>query len=106
MPTYVFTYRMPSDYAPGGGDVAADWEAWFNRLGASLSDRGNPVFESTALGTCGDGTSLGRYTFVTAADFESAVALAKGSPALEAGGGVEVGAIRVLNADSPSSGHG
>lgn len=105
MPTFVFTYRMPTDYVPGGPETMAAWAAWFDSMGEGLSDRGNPVFESTELGHCGDGTRLGGYSFVNADDLESAVALAKGSPALDAGGGVEVGLITLLNVDSASSGH-
>jgi hypothetical protein len=106
MPTFVFTYRMPADYVPGGPETVATWTAWFDSLGESLSDRGNPVFESTELGNCRNGTRLGGYSFVIAGDLESAMALAKGSPALEAGGGVEIGAVTVLNLDSPSRGQG
>jgi hypothetical protein len=106
MPTFVFTYRMPRDYVPGGPDTMATWAAWFNNMGESLSDRGNPVFESTELGNCGDGTRLGGYSFITADDLESAVALAKGSPALDVCGGVEVSVITVPILDSPSSGKG
>jgi len=106
MATFVFTYRMPAGYVPGGPDTMAAWAAWFDSMGESLSDRGNPVFGSAKLGNCGAETRLGGYTFVNAEDLESAVALAKGSPALEAGGGVEVGAITVLNLDSASSGQG
>jgi hypothetical protein len=106
MPMFVFTYRMPPGYVPGGPDTMAAWAAWFDSLGESLPDRGNPVFESAILGNCGPESRLGGYSFVTADDLESAVALAKGSPALGDGGGVEVGAITVLNPDSPSSGRG
>jgi hypothetical protein len=106
MATFVFTDRMPAGYVPGRPDTVAAWVAWFDSMGDSLSDRGNPVFESTELGNCGAETRLGGYTFVNAEDLESAVALAKGSPALEAGGGVEVSAITVLNLDSASSGQG
>lgn len=98
MPTFVFSYRMPAGYVPGGPETMAAWAAW--------SDRGNPVLESAGLGNCREGTRLGGYSFVTAEDLESAVALAKGSPVLEACGGVEVGAITVLNLDWPSSGQG
>jgi hypothetical protein len=104
MPTFVFSYRMPKDYVPGEADTVAAWSTWFDSMGARLADRGNPVFEATELGNCGESTALGGYSFVTAEDLESAVAIAKGSPALDAGGGVEVGAVTVLNLDSASSG--
>ncbi len=45
------------------------------------------------MGTCDDSTRLGGYSFVTADDLESAVALAKSAPVLATGGGVEVGEI-------------
>ena len=106
MATFVFTYRMPAGYVPGGPGTMAAWAAWFDSVGESLSDRGSPVFESAKLGNCGAQTRLGGCTFVNAGDLESAVALAKGSPALEAGGGVEVGAITVLTLDPASSGQG
>jgi hypothetical protein len=106
MPTFVFTYRMPEDYVPGGPETMAKWTAWFDSMGESLSDLGNPVFESTELGTCGEGTRLGGYSFVTAQDLGTAVSLAKRSPALDVGGGVEVGAVTMLNLDSASSGQG
>lgn len=106
MPTFVLAYRMPTDYVPGGSETMAAWAAWFDSMGEALSDRGNPVFESTELGNCGVGTRLGGYTFVNAEDLDAAVTLGKGSPALTAGGGVEVGAITVLNLDSQSSGRG
>jgi hypothetical protein len=100
------TYRMPVGYVPGGPETMAAWAAWFDSLGHGLSDRGNPVSESADVGNCGEETRLGGYSFVTAEDMESAVALAKGSPALRAGGGVEVGAVTALNLASPSSGRG
>jgi hypothetical protein len=106
MPTFVFTYRMPKDYVPGGPDTMSAWAAWFDSMGESLSDIGNPVFESTEVGQCGEGTRLGGYSFITADSLESAVALAKGSPALGVGGGVEVGVVTVLHLDSDSSGEG
>jgi hypothetical protein len=40
-------------------DTMAAWPAWFDSMGESLSDRGNPVFESTELGDCREGTRLG-----------------------------------------------
>jgi hypothetical protein len=54
------------------------------------------VFTASSLGNCGPGTHLCGYSFVTADDLESAVALAKGAPVVSAGGGVEVGEITEL----------
>ena len=106
MPTFVFSYRVPADYAPGGPETLSRWSSWFEAMGEVVSDRGNPVFASTTVGNCGTGTRLGGYSFVTADDLEAAVALSKGSPALDAGGGVEVGIVTVLNLEAPSSGRG
>jgi hypothetical protein len=97
MSTYLFSYRMPENYRPGRADAMAAWNAWFDSLGASVIDRGNPVFESSALGNCGGGTRPGGYSLVTADDLESAVAMAKGCPALKEGCGVEVGELTILN---------
>jgi hypothetical protein len=105
-PTFVFTYRMPTGYVPAGPETTAPWAAWFDSMGESLSDRGNAVFEAAELGNCREDTQLGGYTFVNAEDLESAVALAEGSPALKAGGGVEVGGVAMLDLDSSSSGRG
>jgi hypothetical protein len=104
VPTFVFSYRSPIDYAPGSSDIRDKWSAWFESLGNDLSDVGNPVFESTEVGHCGEGTQLGGYSFVTAQDLDSAVALAKGCPIIESDGGIEVGVIAVLHVESPSSG--
>jgi len=77
MATFVFTYRMPAGYVPGGPDTMAAWAAWFDSMGESLSDRGNPVFGSAKPGNCGAETRPGGCTFVNAEDLEPAVALAK-----------------------------
>jgi len=99
MPTYVFTYRSPTDVAAGGSEATEAWIAFFDHMGAAVQQRGNPVFESAEVGRCGAGTRLGGYSFVTADDLESAVALAKGAPVLDAGGGVEVGEVTDLHLD-------
>src|SRR6201998_1428296 len=97
MATCVFPHRSPAGYAPAGPDTMAAWAAWFDSMGESLSDRGNPVFGSAKLGNCGAETRPGGYTFANTEDLESAAALAKGAPALEAGGGGEGGAIPGVN---------
>jgi hypothetical protein len=69
-------------------------------MGASVTDIGKPIFESSALGDLGDGTKPGGYSMITADDLEAALTLAKGCPALREGGGVEVGLLADLPADS------
>lgn len=95
MPTYLITNRAPKDYR-GSADAVAVWTAWFERLGANLVDRGNPVFARRALGDCETDTELGGYMLVTADNLEAAVALAEGCPELAVGGGVEVGELTIL----------
>ncbi len=43
MATFLFTYRMPEDYTPGRADAMAAWNSWFDGMGASVIDRGNPA---------------------------------------------------------------
>ncbi len=59
-------------------------------LGDRLVQRGNPVNDAQALGKCTAATRIGGYSLVSA-NLDAAVALAKGCPGLEWGGGVEVG---------------
>ena len=93
MTTFLFSYRMPKGFVPGGPDAVAAWTGWFEKMGASVIDRGNPVFESASLGLCGDNTRLGGYSLITAEDLDTALSLAKDCPALAEGAGVEVGVI-------------
>jgi hypothetical protein len=97
MPNYVFAYRAPKSRVPRQ-DAAAEaaWTEFRASLGDRVVDFGNPVFTASTLGTCDESTRLGGYSFVTADDLDTAVALAKGSPILEVGGGVEVGEITEL----------
>jgi hypothetical protein len=92
MPKFLFSYRMANNYT-GGPEAMEAWGRFFDTIGSNVIDKGNPVFEATSLGNCGADTHVGGYTFVTAEDLESAVAIAKGAPALAHGGGVEVGEI-------------
>lgn len=101
MATFLFAYRRAKDspvqaLSDVDSDLMAAWNAWHDSMGANLVDRGNPSYESTTLGNCGPDTTLGGYSLVTADDLESAVTLAKGCPALERGGGVEVGALTIV----------
>jgi hypothetical protein len=93
MAKYVFSYRVPSDYAPGA-ETAAEWQAWFGAMGPALVDVGNAVTDYASLGEVGGSRSrvIG-YSVVSAEDMDSALALAKDCPALRVGGGVEVGPV-------------
>jgi uncharacterized protein YndB with AHSA1/START domain len=96
VPTYLVTNRVPEDFRPSA-DAFAAWTAWFERLGESLVDRGNPAFEAVSVGNCGSGTALGGYTLVVADDLEAAVARAQDHPLLARGGGVEIAELTMLN---------
>jgi hypothetical protein len=100
MSKFLFAYRAAKNYTAASTDVMAAWNAWFTDLGASVVDVGNPVFDRSAVGNCATDTVLGGYSLITADDLDAAVALAKGCPAIESGGGVEVGELTLLNVES------
>jgi hypothetical protein len=103
MSNYVFVYRAPKDYEGGTSDAFAAWQAWFEQLGASLVDAGNPVFTRQTAGSSTSDTVLGGYSLIAADDLAQAVALAQGCPYVGAGGGVEVGELTQLNLGSLST---
>ena len=87
MAKYVFSYRVPSGYAPGAG-TAAEWRAWFGGLGPALVDVGNAVTDYASLGEVGgSGSRMIGYSVVSAEDLDSALALAKDCPVLRAAAG-------------------
>jgi hypothetical protein len=94
MPTFVFVYRAPQGHQVRTSEGTARWNAWFQSIGADLVDIGRPVGESAIAGNCG-GTSrpLGGYSLIRADDLDGALAVAKGCPFVDSGGGVEVGAL-------------
>ena len=93
MPEFVFAYRNPVGYTPTP-ETRAAWTAWFDGMGQQLADLGKPAVDRAALGNCGaDSTELGGYSMIDADDMESAMAIAKGCPHLERGGGIEVGQL-------------
>jgi hypothetical protein len=79
--------------------VMAAWSTWYEDLGASIVDGGNPVGRAETVSSDGSVTDGGGpnpvtgYTIVQADSMERAVELAKGCPVLESGGSVEVGEI-------------
>jgi hypothetical protein len=93
MANYVFSFRVPSDYAPHAG-TAAEWQAWFGGLGPALVNVGNAVTDYASLGEVGGSDSrMVAYSVVSAADLDSALALARDCPVMRVGGGVEVGPV-------------
>ena len=58
MAKYVFSFRVPSDYAPHAG-TAAEWQAWFGGLGSALVDVGYAVTDYASLGEVGGGVEVG-----------------------------------------------
>jgi hypothetical protein len=98
MSTFLFAYRSPKGYAPGGPDVAGAWNAWFAQVGREVfADIGNPIVRRESVGSPVADTELGGYSLVTADGLEQALKLAEGCPLLAVGGGVEVGEITPLD---------
>ena len=98
MPKFLFSYRSAADGEPGGPEVMAAWQAFFEGLGSSVLDVGNPIFAREAVGQCSsEKTVLGGYSIVEAEDLDAAVKLASACPTLNHGGGVEVGELTVLD---------
>ncbi len=101
MPTYLFTYRVPEaamqeqpDEAARAATFAA-WTGWFESMGSSVVEKGNPVSEQTTVGQAAD-TCVGGYSLIEAPDAAAAAALAKGCPSVQRGGGVEIGEIMAV----------
>jgi hypothetical protein len=92
VPKFVFSYRVPKDYQPGT-ETGKAWQAWFESLGSSRIDSGHAVAATRTLGKLDARTRLGGYSLITAEDIEGAAALAEGCPAVQLGGGVEIGAV-------------
>ena len=93
MRTFLFAYRMPKGYRPGSVDALAAWTEFFNGMGEAVIDRGDPVFESATVGSCGERTQLGGYSLIRAENLDEAVEFARRCPALAEGGGVDVGLV-------------
>ena len=93
MNTYLLVHRHPHNYT-GTPEARAAWEAWFEKLGDALVDKGNSVLgDRSVSGEAGTVLPLGGYTIVRAEDLEEAAGLASGCPILQEGGAVEVGRL-------------
>jgi len=104
MPKFIFAYQQPAGYVTRtDADIAAQWAGFFETIGDSIVDPGQPVFERTAIGEVGPGTQLGGYSVVEAGSLEDAIALAQHCPTLGYGGGVHVGELAELPPEHPAS---
>ena len=91
MANYVISFRVPADYKPTA-ETPDQWKAWFGGLGENLVDVGRAVTEYAAAGEVGGNQShFVAYSVVNADSLDAALAIAKESPVMSAGGGVEVG---------------
>jgi hypothetical protein len=71
------------------------WTEWFQGLGSSVVDAGNPFGASATVASDGSTSDAGRggltgYSIITADDLAAATAQVKGCPILADGGSVEV----------------
>jgi hypothetical protein len=94
MPSYILSYRSTSRYDTSP-ETRADWRTFFAGIGDSLLELGQPVATATTVGDCdGGSTRLGGYSIIQADDLDAAAAIAKASPVVQRGGGVEIGELR------------
>ena len=104
MSKFIFTYHLPAGYVPGSDPRATEaWQGFFDGMFDHVVDPGLPVISRSTLGELGTSTQLGGYSVVEAASLEGALALAKRCPALQFGGGVQVGALADLPPDHAAS---
>jgi hypothetical protein len=100
MPKFLFTYHPPKDYVAGRPDMVEAWMGWFTTIGSDVVEMGLPVTTSDGVGNCSEDTRLGGYSIISADDLDAAKTIAKGCPAFDAGGGVEVGELGELPSTS------
>jgi hypothetical protein len=96
MPTYLLSFRTPTEYT-STPDTRAAWNEFFQAISTHLEDIGNPIFSRTGVGDIGTGTALGGYSLIKADNLDHARDLAAGCPLIEFGGGVEIGEVTPLS---------
>ena len=104
MPNFIFAYHggtTPTDPADVER-VMAEWGAWFENLGASVVNPGNPVGQSNTVfkdrvTDDGGANPISGYTVVSADDMTAATRMAQGCPMVKDGSGsVEVAEIHEM----------
>ena len=101
MAKYLYVYHGGSD--PETEEEVAEvldaWGNWLGSMGAAVIDGGNPVGRSSTVNPDGSVTDDGGanpasgYSLIESADFDDALAKAKGCPILQAGGSIEVAEV-------------
>ncbi len=99
MTKYVLAYHgghgMP-ETEEGMNELMAAWGAWFDGMGGSLLDGGNPISVAKTVnsdGSVSDGggaNPLTGYSLIEAGTIDAALDIAKGCPVIANGGSVEV----------------
>ena len=96
MGKYVLVYKggQMAETEEERNEVMAKWGAWFQGLGDSVVDMGNPFAGSASVSADGSngaaGSGLGGYSILNASSLDDAVGKAGGCPIFSAGGGVDV----------------
>ena len=99
MTNFLLAYSGGSDMAQASTEEQKSamhaWGAWFDTIGAAVTDSGNPFGASTTLSADGSSTGAGPsgltgYSILAAESLQAAADLAKGCPLLSVGGTVEV----------------
>ena len=105
MTQFLFSYRVPkTPLREALGELTeeqrasriAAWNGWFDSMGASVLERGQPVGAAHEVGNCDGEMRVGGYSLVAAESLEQALRMAEGCPGVAWGGGVEVGELLEL----------
>lgn len=99
MPNYLLAYHgggMPETEKEQARVMAA-WGKWYQKLGQTIVDGGNPIGQTQTIASTGEvkkgggRNRISGYTIIAAKDIATATRLAKGCPILKSGGSIEVG---------------
>ncbi len=93
MPKFLLTFRSPQEYTEITGDGHAAWMKWFGEIQGSLVEMGDGVGQAVRVGEVDGDQRIGGYTVIQAADISAAAELAKTSPPVAYGYGVEIGQL-------------
>lgn len=96
MARFLVAYRggEQPDASTVAGDMMSEWMAWFESLGASVVEGGNPFSGGVAIAPDGsrssDTAGLTGYSIIEASSLDEAATAVAGCPQLKYGGSVEV----------------